>query len=269
MSSLNSSRGPAFRPFDPDGYAQLTALCAAGQPPSMGRSNAAASPNPSAGRRSGGLRRQAAGVALLLFSLAAAGCSAIGPQAGAGEVIFQDDFSRANSGWDRYQDPTYSSNYEEGAYRIHVLTAETFAWANPDLQLTDAHIEVDAAKIGGPDDNVFGVLCRYQDSHNFYFFLISSDGYYGIGVEKADRRQLLTDDSLLPSQAVLQGEQWNHIRADCEGFALRLYVNGQLLAETRAAEWRAGDVGLIAGTYGQPGAEVLFDNFSVVRPEQP
>lgn len=208
-------------------------------------------------------------VAAAGLSLALAACSVLRPEAGPGEVIFQDDFTRTSSGWDRYQDPSYSSDYYQGGYRIHVLSPNTDAWANPNLEIADAQIEVDAAKVGGPDNNVFGVLCRYQDARNFYFFLISSDGFAGIGVYKDGRRRLLSDDSLLPSSAVLQGDAWNHIRADCNQFSLSLIVNGVLVAEAQAAEWRTGDVGLIAGTYDLPGTEVLFDNFSVVRPAAP
>ncbi len=43
-------------------------------------------------------------------------------------------------------------------------------------------------------------------------------------------------------------------------------MNGILVAETQAAEFPSGDVGLIAGSYGQPGTEILFDNFSVLQP---
>ncbi len=201
---------------------------------------------------------------LLLASLLLAACSvSVDP----GEVVFQDDFSRPVSGWDRYSDPTYSSDYYEGGYRIHVLEPNTDAWAVPQLDLADVQIEVDATKLGGPDDNVYGVLCRYKDSRNFYFFLVSSDGYSGIGVYKDGRRRLLTDDSLLPSGAVNVGGALNHIRADCNGYQLRLLVNGILVAEAQAAEWPRGDVGLIAGTYDQPGTEIIFDNFSVLQPD--
>ena len=204
-------------------------------------------------------------IAILLFvSLLVAACSVT---ADPGEVVFQDDFSRPVSGWDRYYDPTYSSDYYDGGYRIHVLEPNTDAWASPRLDLADVQIEVDATKLGGPDDNVFGVLCRYKDSRNFYFFLVSSDGYTGIGVYKDGRRRLLTDDSLLPSEAVNRGNALNHIRADCDGYRLRLLVNGILVAEAQAAEWPRGDVGLIAGTYDQAGTEILFDNFSVLQPE--
>lgn len=220
-----------------------------------------------------GHRRSAAWAARLALAVGLAlligGCSILRPEAGPGEVIYQDDFSRSNSGWDRYQDPTYSSDYQNGVYRLHVLTPDTDAWANPHLDVSDAQIEVDARKVGGSDHNVFGLLCRYQDPRNFYFFFISSDGYNGIGVMKDGTKQLLTDKSLLPSEAVAQGGALNHIRADCDGYALRLFVNGELVAEAQAAEWSSGDLGLIAGTYELGGTEVLFDNFSAVRPETP
>jgi hypothetical protein len=196
-----------------------------------------------------------------------AGCSLIEPQVEPGQVLFQDDFSDTVSGWDRYHDETYSSNYEQSGYVIEILQPDTDAWANPRLDLADVQVEVDATKIDGPNDNLLGVLCRYQDPQNFYFFLISSDGYAGIGVYKEGRRQLLTGDTLMPSVHVVQGAATNHLRAECVGFRLSLYINGVRVADAQAAEWPTGDVGLIAGTYAEPGTRVLFDNFSVVQPE--
>ena len=199
----------------------------------------------------------------LLVALLVSSCNV---SSAPGEVVFQDDFSRPVSGWDRYYDATYSSDYYEGGYRIHVLEPNTDAWAIPHLDLTDVQIEVDATRLGGPEDNIYGVLCRYKDPRNFYFFLISSDGYSGIGVYKDGRRRLLTDESLLPSEAVNRGDIPNHIRVDCNGYKLRLFVNGILVAETQAAEFSDGDVGLIAGSYDQPGTEIIFDNFTVLQP---
>jgi hypothetical protein len=49
-----------------------------------------------------------------------------------------------------------------------------------DLTFMDVRIEVDAVKMAGPDLNDIGVICRYKDPSNFYFFSVSSDGYYGV-----------------------------------------------------------------------------------------
>jgi hypothetical protein len=183
-----------------------------------------------------------------------------------GSVLFQDDFTRSSSGWDRYQDEIYFSDYSEGVYRISVFAPNTDAWANPRLDFGDVRIHVDATKQGGPDDNIYGIICRYQDPRNFYFFLISSDGYTGIGVSKDGRRVLASAESMLPSDAVLRGSATNHLRAECIGYDLRLYVNNTLVAQAYGAEWERGDVGLIVGTYEEPGADIYFDNFSVVHP---
>jgi hypothetical protein len=204
----------------------------------------------------------------LLSAIFCAGCDVLRVPVAPGSVLFQDDFSRSSSGWDRYQDEVYLTDYYDDGYRIFVRTPETDAWANPGLDLENVQIEVDAKRLAGPEDNILGVLCRYQDSKNYYYFLISSDGYAGIGIYKDGRRRLLTGENLQPSLNIAKGDAVNHIRADCDGYSLRLWVNGALVYEAQAAEWSQGDVGLIAGTYEQGGTDILFDNFSVILPSQ-
>jgi hypothetical protein len=203
---------------------------------------------------------------LFVMAYLLASCGIFEMPSESGAVLFQDDFSRPISGWDRYEDEIYYSDYSEGVYRIAVFSPNTDAWANPRLDFGDIRINVDAFKNDGPDDNIFGIICRYQDPRNFYFFLISSDGYTGIGISKDGRRVLASGDSMLPSTAVNQGNAVNHIRAECIGYDLRLYVNDTLVAQAYAAEWQRGDVGLIAGTYAESGTDIYFDNFSVVNP---
>jgi hypothetical protein len=204
-----------------------------------------------------------AAAALALSILA---CNLQSPPAVSGDVLFQDDFSRTLSGWDRYRDAVYSADYAPGGYRIQVFAPQTDAWANPGLNLSDVRIEFDAAKQSGPDNNAFGVLCRYQNARSFYFFLVSSDGYTGIGISLDGRRKLLSGDTMLPSGAVLLGEAVNHIRADCIGDQLALYVNGILVAQAQSSQWGDGDVGLTAGSYDEAGVDILFSNFSVIQP---
>ena len=205
---------------------------------------------------------------LALAALTAAGsaCNYQSPPPIPGDVLFQDDFSRPISGWDRYHDDVYSADYAEGGYRIQIFSPETDAWANPGLNLADVRIDLDATKRGGPDDNTFGVLCRYQDPRNFYFFLLSSDGYTGIGINIEGTRFLLSGDTMFPSGAVLQGDVTNHIRVECVGYQLTMVVNGVLVAQTQSTQWATGDVGLTAGSYAEPGVDILFTDFTVLQP---
>jgi hypothetical protein len=68
------------------------------------------------------------------------------------------------------------------------------------------------------------------------------------------------------SDAIVQGAATNRLRADCAGTRLTLYVNGTKAAEGDDADFSSGNVGLIAGTFETPGADVFFDNFSVLQP---
>lgn len=211
-------------------------------------------------------------VALCLLLFAAMACSLVadllpGEETALPEdVLFRDDFSDPSSGWDRVNGEEGITDYQDGRYRILVNTANTDVWANPGLEFGDVIVEVNATKAGGPDDNDFGVICRYQDLNNFYFFLISSDGYYGIGRVVAGEQTLIGDNQLYPDDAIRQGEATNHIRADCIGSSLTLHVNGVELAEVQDDTLTSGDVGLLAGTFDQPGTDILFDNFLVKKP---
>jgi hypothetical protein len=89
-------------------------------------------------------------------------------------------------------------------------------------------MEVDVAKINGPDENRIGLLCRFVGD-NYYFFMVSSDGYYGIGKVEDGVQSLIGTDAMPPSEAIKQGQATNHIRADCIGSALLLYANDVLI----------------------------------------
>jgi hypothetical protein len=201
-----------------------------------------------------------------VFSIYLGGCIWLYPPAGPGEVLFQDDFSLTSSGWDRYQDDIYRADYQDGEYRIEIFSPETIAWSLPKLSFQDVWISVEAVRVKGPEDNAFGVICRYENPSNFIFFLISSDGYAGIGRYINGEKTLLSDESLLPTDAVRSGGEGNFIQAECIGDRLTLFVNNSRVAEAVVESIRSGDVGLIAGTYADPDVEIRFDNFSTVQP---
>lgn len=192
-------------------------------------------------------------------------------------ILFQDDFSSSASGWeDLYRDESGMTDYDQSGFRIQVLQPNFDYWANPNLSFTDVVVEADATKIGGPDDNDFGVICRYQQYgdpvvFNFYFFIVTSDGFYGIGkytgnTPETNEQVFIGDDLLQPTDVIRPGNATNQVKAECIGSTLRLYANGTLLQEVTDTEFSSGDVGLIAGTFDEPGTDILFDNFVVRAP---
>jgi len=73
-------------------------------------------------------------------------------------------------------------------------------------------------------------------------------------------------ESLQPSEVIHQGAAANQIKVTCIGDELSLTVNEVLLYSVRDADFSSGDVGLIAGTFTEPGVDIHFDNFLVLKP---
>ena len=190
------------------------------------------------------------------------------PGAGSGsKVLFQDDFANTDSGWNRVRDANGNiTDYENGGYRILNRQPISHVWANPGLKFGDVRVDVDITKTGGPDDNYYGVICRYKDGSNFYILTISSDGYFGIVKVMDGSLSLLGATQMQPSEAIQQGNAANHLSAECKGDTLSLAVNGQLLFSVRDGEFSSGDVGLEVTTRQTGGVDVLFTQFSVTKP---
>ena len=181
--------------------------------------------------------------------------------------LFSDDFSDPSSGWDRVNDEEGINDYSNGGYRIFVNKKNWYFWSNPGLQFTDVVIDVDAQKMAGPDENDYGIICRYQDEQNFYFFTIGSDGFYSISKILNGEESLIGMDKMQYNDTSIQlGSSPNHLTAECVGSNLTLTVNGTVLADVKDTDLTSGDVGLVAGTYDTPGVDILFDNFVVTRP---
>lgn len=208
-------------------------------------------------------------LALLFLAALSLACSLGGgaPAADAEPgVLFRDDFSRTSSGWDRQTTSEGLTDYADGVYRIYVNDTNVDYWANPGKSFTDVSVEVEATKAGGPDDNDLGVICRYVDVDNFYFGLISSDGYAVIGKLKDGEQTGISSDGMEPAEGIKQGAATNVVRMDCVGEALTLFVNGTRIASVTDSDFAKGDVGLMAGTYDQTGTDIHFDNFVVRQP---
>jgi hypothetical protein len=182
-----------------------------------------------------------------------------------GTVLFKDDFSSPVSGWDHTQYEQGVSDYYGGAYRILVNALDLNIWSTPHRSYADVRIEVDAGKLSGPDENRIGVICR-SDGRNFYFFIVSSDGYYGLGLFQNGQTNLLGQDQMQRSDAIRTGMAVNHLRLDCSGEELSAYANGSLLAKAKDASLKQGDIGVLAGTFKKTGADIVFDNFLVLAP---
>lgn len=180
-------------------------------------------------------------------------------------VEFLDDFSNLESGWGRVSDEVGVSDYFQEGYRISVLQNNNFKWSVVSREYSNVRVEVDANLIGGSEDNSLGVICRYEDTNNFYAFVISSDGFFAIR-KRVDGGSItiLGSESFQNSEFIRLGTETNRIVVECNGSSLRLSVNDQLLIEVQDIDISFGKVGLIVSTFGVDSTDILFDNFKAV-----
>ncbi|GAP15167.1 hypothetical protein LARV_02949 [Longilinea arvoryzae] len=182
-------------------------------------------------------------------------------------VLMVDNFTDPMSGWKVWVGEDGSSiDYTDGALRIFVNKSQFDYWSVAGKNYDNVHLESDIKKGAGPDDNDYGLICRYQDENNFYAFVISSDGYAGIIKVKNGEYQVLSGDMLQYSEAIHRGSDKNRLQAICNGSILTFSVNGIKLFEVTDEDFTSGDVGVIAGAYDTAGVEVFFDNFAALKP---
>ena len=184
-----------------------------------------------------------------------------------GAVLYQDDFSDSSSGWENFHDPEKGTmDYFDSFYRVQVLGEFQMLTTGPGLDFADVKLASDMLKVVGTSNDIFGLVCRMEDQDNYYFFVISSDGYYGIGKVIDGVQTMLGATGMLPSEIISKGMAKNHLQADCIDENLVLSINGQELVSTEDGEIGTGDVGIIVGTMQDSENVVLFDNFSVINP---
>lgn len=181
-------------------------------------------------------------------------------------LYFKDGFSYESGLWKTYEDSLSFSGYQDDQYRLWVNVPYFQFISVPGLNFRNVKVFTSIEKQGGPDNNLAGLLCRYQDNLNYYAFVVGSDGYYGIYRVVDGEKTLIGRQHLDFSEYINRGEQVNDLMAICQDDQLAFLVNGVLLIQVQDDSLAFGDVGLIAGNFGEPGVDILFDNFIVAKP---
>lgn len=205
---------------------------------------------------------------LLTFFFFLSACASVpipaASTANPGDVLYQEQFESNTTGWARIANDNGIMDYDGGGYRILVRQPKLNIWSTSEKDFGDVRVEVDVIKLNGPDENRMGLICRYQGG-DYYFFIISNDGYYVIGKFIGGLTVLLGQSEMQASVAI-QTSTMNHLRADCIGDKLTFYINFTEVASATDTDFPSGDVGLLAGAFAEPGVDVMFDNFVVIQP---
>jgi LysM repeat protein len=180
------------------------------------------------------------------------------------QVIFQDDFSVANL-WFTADTDDFLIEYRDGSYRIVNHFFNAYVNSIRSFNLANVRVEVDAARVAGPETGYYGVVCRWQDVHNFYAMVIGSDGFHGI-VRVVDTQITFLGQGRTQDGPINRGTATNRVAGSCVDNTLTLFANGQQLLQVQDQTFESGMIGVMVGTRLGADVDVRFDNFAALRP---
>jgi hypothetical protein len=182
---------------------------------------------------------------------------------GTTKLLYRDDFDDPASGWVVRTSGDYQVGYVGGEYRMLVKPLNSWVIRPAPPSFGDVHAEVQARYQSGDQAKYYGLVFRYEDSDNFYAFLVNpiSGKYTLMMVLRGQQSNLI---SFTPSPSINKGPGTNLLRVVARGPNLELYVNNVLVGKITDSTFAAGRVGLIVWNDVDPnGAEVFFDNLRV------
>ncbi len=186
-------------------------------------------------------------------------------------ALMRDSFlDETNCGWAIYNG-SESAEIANGVLTVSASTNGVVAWTNPGRTFFDSEIAIQTRQVSGPNDNAYGLICRYVDDENFYIFLISGDGFYAIGKYESGVSQIqyLTGEDpnfFVQSEAINTGIATNLLRVSCVGNQLSLTVNGLPITTVSDDSFSSGDIGVAVSTFESNRVVIEFDNLTVTAP---
>jgi len=179
------------------------------------------------------------------------------------KVIYQDDFSDSESGWPTGENFREAYYYQNGKYWIEIKPSQHYRPVTRGSNLENIILQIDARVERSSSDGEFGVVCRFQDENNMYYFVITQDGYYAIYKYMDAEWYPLIEYT---QSAQLANKRETTVTASCIGNTLSLAVDGRLLGEAQDSSFSEGQYGIFAGTYNNGNSIVSFDNLIVSQP---
>lgn len=153
--------------------------------------------------------------------------------------------------------------FVDEAYRITVQESDAFVWSPCEGTFTDVTIATELIFTAGSEDTAAGILFRFQDEHNFYFFSISANGYYALDLLQNGRWESLVDWTRT-AQVKPSGEP-NQLRVEVVEDYIRLYSNDVLLDVISDDTFDDGKVALAVNTFEKSNVTIFFDNLFIWR----
>lgn len=176
-------------------------------------------------------------------------------------VLYSDDFSNNQSGWDQWDEDGMMVKYSDGKYVISGPYPYYSMTSCAYRSFKDAVLVVDAFIVSGStEENGPVVMWRYSDG-KYYYFLLTGVGFYELWKGYPDTMQYLKMDFL--SDGIYRVNQSNRIAIAFNSSTTSIYINDKYITSFQDSEFTSGDICLGASTGQTSAVEVSFDNLVI------
>lgn len=182
-------------------------------------------------------------------------------------ILFQDDFSEAESGWPVIPGgPTIASYQAPTVYRLEVREPETLFQAARAGAFADFSVQADmfVSQAGSAGEWRHGLTFRQITPDNYYaFFVNPRAGTWQVLKRVLGQWTPLAEGSSAAIESDLQAV--NTFRVDAQGPNLTFSLNAEPLVAVVDSEFAAGDLGFVVETLDQALVAVDADSIVVRR----
>ena len=180
---------------------------------------------------------------------------------GGGDLLFEDLFASAGI-WGVGDAEAYTIEASGGTLNITLKQADRWALTFAGRRVADFYAEISATAAGCGADDSYGLLYRFVDASNFYYFGLGCGARYRVRRYQAGEWKELIDWT--PAAAILAGDaEENRLAVRALGGRFYFFANDEYLGEATDNSFAEGHFGVFAQSSAAGGLAARFDNLQV------
>jgi hypothetical protein len=186
------------------------------------------------------------------------------PKSGLGDPAWRDTLTDSDN-WPLYEDGHVRFEIEDDELTMTAFNADYWnGWMLTWPVITDFYLEANATSGECAGLDAYGILARVSrtdQGHKGYLFGFSCDGHFSLRTWDGESYTMLTEWT--SSTHIISGaNQTNRIGIWAEGDRLKLYANGNLLAEVTDSVYEKGMFGVFVGAVETAGFQVTVEEIA-------
>jgi hypothetical protein len=175
-------------------------------------------------------------------------------------VLYSDDFSNNQSGWQQSDSEGIKWMYSGGQYVLS--DAWGWLWSCANRNFSNAVLTVDLINISGDTEKTGSLInWRYNKIDGQYTLRLTGDGY--VTIEKVANTEWQKLYEKTDNTAINKGQQINHIAISFDGDTSVIYANDKYITTIKDSLFMSGDICLGAFSTDRNPVEVSYDNLII------